>query len=101
MIARLTVRRGSSTEWPIAERVMGGWQNGATFYPDEDVTEHVELMVSKRQPSGYRAILIQEAREHANEYRRYDDTERLVGTLVEMANMLATADVAPETDGAS
>ena len=41
------------------------------------------------EPSGHRAILIQQARAHADDYRRYDDTEDLVGTLVGMANMLA------------
>lgn len=44
------------------------------------------------EPTGHRAILIQEARSHADDYRRYDDTEGLVGTLVEMANMLAAHD---------
>ncbi len=47
-------------------------------------------------PTGYRAILIQKAREHADDYRRYDDTEGLVGTLVAMANMLASL---PEPQG--
>ncbi|WP_315106281.1 hypothetical protein [uncultured Microbacterium sp.] len=32
--------------------------------------------------------LIREARDHADHYRRYDDTESLVSTLVEMANAL-------------
>ena len=41
------------------------------------------------EPSGYRAILIQKARAHAEEYRCYDDTDELVGTLVASANMLA------------
>lgn len=39
--------------------------------------------------SGYRESLIREAREHAEHYRRYDDTDALVNTLVEVANMLA------------
>lgn len=38
---------------------------------------------------GYRAILIQKARAHAEDIRRYDDDSRdLVDTLVEMANLL-------------
>ena len=41
-----------------------------------------------RDISGYRAILVQKARAHADEMRRYDDTEDLVSTLVEMANLL-------------
>lgn len=45
MIARLTVVRGTTTEYPLAERVRGGWQNGVTFYPDDEVTEVVELHV--------------------------------------------------------
>ena len=43
MIARLTVVDGTLTEYPIAEKVRGGWQNGVTFYPDEKVTKVVEL----------------------------------------------------------
>lgn len=38
MIARLTVVDGALTEYPLAEKVKGGWQNGVTFYPDEKVT---------------------------------------------------------------
>jgi hypothetical protein len=45
MIARLTVVDGTLTEYPIAEKVLGGWQNGVTFYPDEKVTKVVELRV--------------------------------------------------------
>lgn len=37
MIARIEVVRGTLTEYPIAEKVVGGWQNGVTFYPDADV----------------------------------------------------------------
>lgn len=48
-IARIRVQRGDLTEWPLAERVKGGWQNGVTFYPDADVTGvtllHVELAI--------------------------------------------------------
>lgn len=43
------------------------------------------------EPSGYRATLVHEAREHADHYRRFDDTESLVSTLVEMANALAAS----------
>lgn len=46
MIARLTVQRGSLTEFPLAERVKNGWQNGVTFYPDQEVTAVTELIVS-------------------------------------------------------
>lgn len=42
------------------------------------------------ESSGYRATLIREAREHADHYRRFDGTESLVSTLVEMANALAS-----------
>ncbi len=38
-IARIEVTRGSLTEYPIAEKVRGGWQNGVTFYPDDEVTK--------------------------------------------------------------
>jgi hypothetical protein len=38
VIARITVVRGALTEYPLAEKVRGGWQNGVTFYPDADVT---------------------------------------------------------------
>lgn len=37
-IARIEVTRGTLTEYPIAEKVRGGWQNGVTTYPDADVT---------------------------------------------------------------
>lgn len=38
---------------------------------------------------GHRAILVQRAREHADDIRRYDDESRdLVDTLVQMANLL-------------
>jgi hypothetical protein len=43
MIARLTVERGVTTEYPLAERVRNGWQNGLTFYPDSDVVKIVPL----------------------------------------------------------
>jgi hypothetical protein len=46
MIARLTVVDGTLTEYPLAEKVRGGWQNGVTFYPDEKVTASVPLRVS-------------------------------------------------------
>lgn len=39
MIARITVVDGTLTEYPLAEKVRGGWQNGVTFYPDERVTK--------------------------------------------------------------
>lgn len=38
---------------------------------------------------GHRAILIQQARAHVDEWRRYDDTADLVDTLVQMANLLS------------
>ena len=38
-IARIEVTRGTLTEYPIAEKVHGGWQNGVTFYPDVEVTK--------------------------------------------------------------
>ena len=43
MIARLEVTRGTLTEYPLAEKVRGGWQNGVTFYPDADVTKVTPL----------------------------------------------------------
>lgn len=46
MIARLRVEDGTLTEYPIAEKVKGGWQNGVTFYADENVTEVTPLTVS-------------------------------------------------------
>lgn len=46
VIARLTVQRGALTEYPLAEKVRGGWQNGVTFYPDGEVTKVQELTVA-------------------------------------------------------
>lgn len=43
MIARITVEYGDLTEYPLAECVRGGWQNGVRFYPDEQVTDVQEL----------------------------------------------------------
>ena len=51
------------------------------------------------EPSGYQAILIQKARALADEYRRYDDTDELVGTLVESANMLRVVEAAGYSKG--
>lgn len=48
------------------------------------------------EPSAHRATLIREAREHVDHYRRFDDTESLVSTLVEMSNALESA---PEPQG--
>lgn len=45
MIARLTVVDGTLTEYPLAQRMLGGWQNGVTFYPDENVTEVQQVLV--------------------------------------------------------
>lgn len=56
MIARLTVVRGATTEYPLAERVNGGWQNGVTFYPDADVTEVVELHASRERGQAAEAL---------------------------------------------
>lgn len=51
MIARLTVEYGDGlTEYPIAEEVRGGWQNGVRFYPDENVTEVRPLHVVLAAP---------------------------------------------------
>lgn len=47
MIARLEVTRGSLTEYPLAEKTRGGWQNGVTFYPDAEVTKVTPLIVSR------------------------------------------------------
>ena len=46
MIARLTVEYGDGlTEYPLAERTKGGWQNGVRFYPDENVTVVKQVLV--------------------------------------------------------
>ena len=47
MIARLEVTRGTLTEYPLAEKVCGGWQNGVMFYPDAEVTKVTPLIVSR------------------------------------------------------
>lgn len=41
--ARLRVVRGSTTEFPLAQRVRGGWQTGVHHYPDEQVTGVLEI----------------------------------------------------------
>lgn len=45
MIARLTVQRGTLTEYPLAQKVRGGWQNGVSFYADETVVKVTPLTV--------------------------------------------------------
>jgi hypothetical protein len=35
--ATINVIDGASREWPVVERVSGGWQSGFTHYPDEKV----------------------------------------------------------------
>ena len=45
MIARLEVTRGPLTEYPLAEKVRGGWQNGVTFYADAEVTKVTPLRI--------------------------------------------------------
>lgn len=51
MIARLTVEYGDGlTEYPLAEMVQGGWQNGVRFYPDENVTGVKPLHVCLAAP---------------------------------------------------
>lgn len=41
--ARLRVVRGSTTEFPLAQRVRGGWQTGVHHYPDEQVACVLEI----------------------------------------------------------
>lgn len=58
MIARLEVTRGSLTEFPIAEKVRGGWQNGVAFYPDAQVNKITPLHVQTESiPAEIAAIL--------------------------------------------
>lgn len=52
MIARLEVTRGTLTEYPLAEKTRGGWQNGVTFYPDAEVTKVTPLHVLPAEPQG-------------------------------------------------
>jgi hypothetical protein len=49
-IARIHVSDGPLDAWPIAERIIRGWQSGAIFYPDENVVgvEAVYRRVTKR-----------------------------------------------------
>jgi len=48
-IARLTCQRGEVAEFPLAEKVRGGWQNGVTFYPDEQVVSVKRLRVTEHE----------------------------------------------------
>jgi hypothetical protein len=43
--AIIRVKRGHGNEWPIVERVPGGWQSGAHHYPDRDVVNVKPLHV--------------------------------------------------------
>lgn len=51
MIARLEVTRGPLTEYPLAEKVCGGWQNGVMFYPDAEVTKVTPLIFRNETPT--------------------------------------------------
>lgn len=51
MIARLEVTHGSLTEYPLAEKVCGGWRNGVMFYPDAEVTKVTPLIVRNETPT--------------------------------------------------
>ena len=53
MIARLEVTRGTLTEYPLAEKTRGGWQNGVTFYPDAEVTKVTPLIFRNDAMSHY------------------------------------------------
>jgi hypothetical protein len=78
MIARLTVVDGTLTEYPLAEKVRGGWQNGVTFYPDERVTKVLPLRVAL-----------------AGSAERAGDDKRL--TVGDMRALVHGAGVDPET----
>ncbi|UGS27595.1 hypothetical protein K8F61_05245 [Microbacterium resistens] len=76
---------------PKAQDAVNAMQNAGILFRERTV---------QGEPSGYRATLIREARELADHYRRYDDTETLVSTLVEMANALAAEPQGEPSDAA-
>lgn len=70
MIARLEVKRGDLTEYPLAEKARGGWQNGVTFYPDADVTKVTPLQVVAPEPQAEPSDAQVEAAVNAHRYHR-------------------------------
>lgn len=68
-------------------RVLSTYEKGtgAQILRDEQVTERPAALV------GYRRLLVERARAAADEFRRFDDTEEVVATLVEIANELIKA----------
>lgn len=74
MIARLEVTRGPLTEYPLAEKVCGGWQNGVMFYPDAEVTKVTPLIFRNETPTDdEREALISAAHKEADQ--RYGATD--------------------------
>lgn len=74
-IARIEVTRGDLTEYPLAEKVRGGWQNGVTFYPDETVTKVTQLRVIALDAAGSDAA--EQAREALEMTKKGDFIEAL------------------------
>ena len=69
MIARLEVTRGSLTEYPLAEKVCGGWQNGVMFYPDAEVTKVTPLIFRNETPTDDEQEALVKRLEDEVEYR--------------------------------
>ena len=44
-VARIHVEYGTTTEFPTAEKVRGGWQTGVHHYPDEQVVKVIGVYV--------------------------------------------------------
>lgn len=49
-VARIHVQRGNLAEFPVADKVRGGWQNGIHFYPDAEVVKVIGNYIY--QPDG-------------------------------------------------
>lgn len=69
MIARLEVTRGPLTEYPLAEKVCGGWQNGVMFYPDAEVTKVTPLIFRNETPTDDEQEALVKRLEDEVEYR--------------------------------
>lgn len=77
MIARLEVTRGPLTEYPLAEKVRGGWQNGVTFYPDADVTKVTPLRVVPSEPQAEPSSEVPEPSAATDARGKYTDAQVL------------------------
>ena len=79
-VARIRVERDATTEFPVAEKVRGGWQTGVHHYPDDSVAEVLGIYIW--HPREVHRAVLDSATEEA--IARYDgDVDRETGAAVD------------------